>query len=171
ASFAAFGAFIPDHARSVGLSSAGGLFLAYSSISLFLRLIGARLPDALGAHPMVTIALLFMAAGMTVLAMVPTVWGLWTAAVLVGIAMAFNYPPLMAAVIDAVPESERAVAVGSFTAFFEIGSVAGGLILGTVAEFYGKRGGFAVAAGIAIGGLVMLWTMLPRRAVQRPFAR
>ena len=134
ASFAAFGAFIPDHARSVGLSSAGGLFLAYSSISLFLRLIGA-LPDALGAHPMVTIALLFMAAGMTVLAMVPTVWGLWTAAVLVGIAMAFNYPPLMAAVIDAVPESERAVAVGSFTAFFEIGSVAGGLILGTVAGF------------------------------------
>ena len=67
ASFAAFGAFIPDHARSVGLSSAGGLFLVYSSISLFLRLIGARLPDALGAHPMVTIALLFMAAGMTVL--------------------------------------------------------------------------------------------------------
>lgn len=171
ASFAAFGAFIPDHARSVGLSSAGGLFLAYSSISLFLRLIGARLPDALGAHPMVTIALLFMAAGMTVLAMVPTVWGLWTAAVLVGIAMAFNYPPLMAAVIDAVPESERAVAVGSFTAFFEIGSVAGGLILGTVAEFYGKRGGFAVAAVIALGGLVMLWTMLPRRPVQRPFAR
>ena len=74
--------------------------------------------------------------------------------------MLFNYPPLMAAVIDAVPESERAVAVGSFTAF-EIGSVAGGLILGTVAEFYGKRGGFAVAAVIAIGGLVMLWRMLP----------
>ena len=40
--------------------------------------------------------------------------GAVTAAVLVGIAMAFNYP-LMAAVIDAVPESERAVAVGSFT--------------------------------------------------------
>lgn len=76
-----------------------------------------------------------------------------------------------ASVIDAVPESERAVAVGSFTAFFEIGSVAGGLILGTVAEFYGKRGRFAVAAVIAIGGLVMLWAMLPRRAVQRPFAR
>ncbi|MEC8017867.1 MAG: MFS transporter [Actinomycetota bacterium] len=73
--------------------------------------------------------------------------------------------------IDAVPESERAVAVCSFTALFEIGSVAGGLILGTVAEFYGKRGRFAVAAVIAIGGLVMLWAMLPRRAVQRPFAR
>jgi MFS family permease len=171
ASFSAFGAFIPDHARSVGLSGAGGLFLVYSSMTLLLRLVGARLPDALGAHPMVTFALLFMAAGMFVLALVPTIWGLWVAAVLVGIAMAFNYPPLMAAVIDAVPESERAVAVGSFTAFFEIGSVAGGLILGTVAEFYGKRGGFAVAAVIALGGLVMLWTMLPRRPIQRPLAR
>jgi MFS family permease len=171
ASFSAFGAFIPDHARSVGLSGAGGLFLVYSSMTLLLRLVGARLPDALGAHPMVTFALVFMAAGMLVLALVPTIWGLWVAAVLVGIAMAFNYPPLMAAVIDSVPESERAVAVGSFTAFFEIGSVAGGLILGTVAEFYGKRGGFAVAAVIALGGLVMLWTMLPKRPIQRPLAR
>jgi MFS family permease len=120
---------------------------------------------------MVTFALIFMTAGMLLLALVPAIWALWTSAVLLGVAMAFNYPPLMAAVIDAVPESERASAVGSFTAFFEIGSVAGGLLLGTLAEFFGKRSGFGGAAVIAVGGLVMLWTALPRRPIQRPLAR
>jgi len=171
AAFSAYGAFIPDHARSVGLASAGGLFLVYSLTSVVLRLLAARLPDMLGAHPMVTFALIFMTAGMLLLALVPAIWALWTSAVLLGVAMAFNYPPLMAAVIDAVPESERASAVGSFTAFFEIGSVAGGLLLGTLAEFFGKRSGFGGAAVIAVGGLVMLWTALPRRPIQRPLAR
>ncbi len=171
AAFSAFGAFIPEYSRSVGFASSGGLFLLYSATSLFLRLFAARLPNVLGAHVMVSIALVSMLIGMTILATVPATWALWLAAVILGVAMAFNYPPLMAAVIDAVPASERAAAIGSFTAFFEIGSVAGGLLLGTVAEFAGKRSGFGVSAGIAVVGLVVLWTTLPRRPVQRPLAR
>lgn len=162
AAFSAFGAFIPDHARSVGLSSAGGLFLVYSSTSLVLRIAAARLPNVIGAHPMVTVALAAMTVGMLLLALVPAVWALWVAAVVFGVAMAFNYPPLMAAVVESVPERERASAVGSFTAFFEIGGITGGLLLGTIAELNGKRAGFAGAALIAMMGIAVLWTRLPR---------
>lgn len=163
AAFSAFGAFIPEHARSVGLSSAGGLFLVYSSTSLVLRIAAARLPNVIGAHPMVTVALSAMTVGMLLLALVPAVWALWVAAVVFGVAMAFNYPPLMAAVVESVPESERASAVGSFTAFFEIGGITGGLLLGTIAELNGKRAGFAGAALIAMMGIAVLWTKLPRQ--------
>jgi len=45
ASFAVFSAFIPEHAHSVGLAGAAGLFLVYSAISLSLRLFGATLPE------------------------------------------------------------------------------------------------------------------------------
>jgi MFS family permease len=162
AAFSGFGAFIPDHARSVGLSSAGGLFLVYSSTSLLLRIAAARLPNVIGAHPMVTVALSAMTIGMVLLALVPAVWALWVAAVVFGVAMAFNYPPLMAAVVESVPERERASAVGSFTAFFEIGGITGGLLLGTIAELNGKRAGFAGAALIALVGIAVLWTQLPR---------
>lgn len=163
AAFSAFGAFIPDHARSVGLSSAGGLFLVYSSTSLVLRIAAARLPNVIGAHPMVTVALSAMTVGMLLLSLVPAVWALWVAAVVFGVAMAFNYPPLMAAVVESVPERERASAVGSFTAFFEIGGITGGLLLGTIAELNGKRAGFAGAALIAMMGIAVLWTQLPRQ--------
>ena len=163
AAFSAFGAFIPEHARSVGLSSAGGLFLVYSSTSLVLRIAAARLPNVIGAHPMVTVALSAMTVGMLLLALVPAVWALWVAAVVFGVAMAFNYPPLMAAVVESVPERERASAVGSFTAFFEIGGITGGLLLGTIAELNGKRAGFAGAALIAMMGIAVLWTKLPRQ--------
>ena len=56
-SFAVFTAFLPDHARSVGLAGSGGLFTAYSIVCLVLRITGARLPERLGARRSVTIAL------------------------------------------------------------------------------------------------------------------
>ena len=53
---------------------------------------------------------------------------------LIGVGQAFLYPSLMALTVNRVSERERAVALGSFTMFFDVGTVAGGLALGAVAE-------------------------------------
>jgi predicted MFS family arabinose efflux permease len=74
--------------------------------------------------------------------------------------MAFLYPPLMANVVNRVDDSSRASALSSFTMFFEIGSVVGGVALGAVGELFNKRAGFFGGAVIAVLGLAALWAMV-----------
>ncbi|MFV0306298.1 MAG: MFS transporter [Desertimonas sp.] len=162
--FAVFSAFVPDHARDVGLGGSGGLFALYSVVCLALRLGGARLPERLGARTSVTIALCSTATSVGLLAAVPQVWALWLAAGLIGVGQAFAYPSLMALTIDRVSERERPLALGSFTMFFDLGSIVGGLALGLVAEQFTKRSAFAGAVVLALAGLWLLWT---RVAVER----
>lgn len=157
AGFSVFGAFMPEHARSVGLSGAGGLLLVYSLVCLVLRIAGARLPERLGAGPSVTIALTLLATALLVLSAVPHAWGLWVAAAVSGVGMAFMYPSLMAVVVNAVDDAERSSAVSSFTMFFEVGTIIGGLVLGGLGELFGKRIGFLGGAILCALGLVALW--------------
>ena len=156
AAFSVFSAFLPDHARAVGLAGSGGLFAAYSVVCLVLRVTGARLPERLGARRSVSIAFVTVALAFTGLALFPHVWALWASAVVIGVGMAFMYPSLMALTVNRVPEGERPAAISSFTMFFEIGTVAGGLALGTVAELTSKRAAFAACVLVCGVGLWLL---------------
>jgi predicted lipid-binding transport protein (Tim44 family) len=49
--------------------------------------------------------------------------------------------------------------------FFEVGTIAGGVLLGAVGEIFTKRAGFLGGALIAMLGLVVLW----RSVVAAPF--
>src|SRR5690606_38815383 len=92
--FAVFSSFVPDHAREVGLSGAGGLFAVYSVVCLVLRAVGARLPERRGARRSVTIALSATGGALALLAAVPQPAALWVAAAMVGVGQAFIYPSL-----------------------------------------------------------------------------
>ena len=162
--FAVFSAFVPEYSREVGLPGAGGLFAAYSVVCLLLRLTGARLPERLGPRRSVTIALCSTASSLTLLAAVPQAWALWASAMLIGVGQAFLYPSLMALTVNRVSERERAVALGSFTMFFDVGTVAGGLALGAVAQALGKRSAFAGGVVLAGIGLWLLWTRVTTTA-------
>jgi MFS family permease len=172
AGFAAFSAFLPDYARTVGLGGSGGLFAVYSVVCLVLRLAAAKLPERLGAGRSVTIALTTIAAALFLMAAVAEAWGLWTAAIVIGVGMAFMYPSLMALVVNRVDDAERTSALSSFTMFFELGTVVGGLLLGAVAEVLGKRAGFVGGAVMCLVGLGVLWRRVadPRRPIAAPAA-
>lgn len=160
AAFSVFAAFLPDYARTVGLAGSAGLFLVYSAVSLSLRLFGAKLPERVGELRMVTVALTSLAVGLTLIAAVPEPWALWVGAAVVGLGMAFLYPSLMANVVNRVGDGERASALSSFTMFFEIGSVVGGVLLGALGQAFTKRAGFLGGAVIALLGLIALWQNL-----------
>ena len=83
--------------------------------------------------------------------------------------MALLYPSLMAFTVDSVREEDRARVLASFTMFFEVGTVGGGLFLGSVAQFAGDRGAFVGGAVIAVMGLWVLrrW-LLPVARERRP---
>ena len=153
-----FFAFAPEYSRSVGLSSSGGIFLAYSLVSLLVRLFGARLPEQMGPRRAVTVALSLIAAGLLVFATIPQVWALWVGAVMVGLGVAFNYPSLMALTVNRVHDDERAMAVSSFTMFFEVGSATSGILVGAFAQIVGKQTGFLGGVAFCLLGLWLLRT-------------
>ena len=156
AAFAVFVAFLPDHARSVGLAGSGGLFAAYSVVCLILRVAGARLPERLGPRRSVTIAFLAIAASLAGLAAFPYVWALWVSAVVIGVGAAFMYPSLIALAVNRADDRQRPAVVASFTMFFEIGTVCGGLVLGAFAELTSKRAAFAGSVLVCAFGLWLL---------------
>ena len=170
AAFTSFSAFLPEHARSVGMGGSAGLFAAYSVVCLVLRIAGARLPERLGPRRSVTIAFTTMAVALAGLAAFAQPWALWLAAVVIGVGMAFQYPSLMALTVNRTPDHERAAALSSFTMFFEIGTVTGGLMLGLVAESLSKRAAFAASVGVLVFGLWLLRTkVLPAPRRERVF--
>ena len=156
AAFSTFGAFIPDYSREVGLATSGGLFAVYSLTSLLVRIFGATLPERLGPRRAVTIALGSVGVGLTILALVPTVAALWVASALVGLGIAFNYPSLLALTVNRASDSDRAWAISSFTMFFEVGSVFGGLVIGGFAQAVGKQTGFFGGVMCCLVGLYVL---------------
>lgn len=156
AAFSTFGAFIPEYSREVGLATSGGLFAAYSLTSVLVRIFGATLPERLGPRHAVTIALGTLLIGLAILALVPTVAALWVASVFVGIGMAFNYPSLLALTVNRASDRDRAWAISSFTMFFEVGSVVGGLVIGAFAQLVGKQTGFFGGVVCCVIGLWLL---------------
>ncbi|MDJ0769959.1 MAG: MFS transporter [Ilumatobacter sp.] len=157
AALSVYFAFIPDHSREVGLAGSAGLFLVYSAVSLSLRLLAAKVPERLGAHRTVSIALVTLTLSLVLISSVAEPWALWLGAAGIGAGMAFMYPSLMANVVNRVGDHERASALSSFTMFFEVGSVAGGLVLGAVGQVFSKQAGFFGGAVATVIGLVVLW--------------
>jgi MFS family permease len=96
------------------------------------------------------------------------VWALWASAAVIGVGMAFMYPSLMALTVNRVDDRERPAAVSSFTMFFEIGTVSGGLLLGAVAELAGKQASFGAAVVMCAAGLWLLRTRVAPATERSP---
>jgi MFS family permease len=168
AAYAVFTAFLPDYSRSLGMSGAGGLFAVYSAVCLVVRVVGARLPERLGPRVAVTTAFAMLGLGMALLAAVPEQWALWVAAVCVGVGAAFMYPSLIALTVNRTAERDRPQSIAAFTMFFELGTAAGGLALGALAEWYGKRAAFGIAVGLcAVGAWLLRTVVLPASSPAR----
>jgi MFS family permease len=153
---AGFTAFVPLYVRELDLGGADWIFLLYGGLILCVRIIGARLPDALGGRVAATIALSCGAAGLTVMAGWPTVPGLVVGTAVFAAGMSLLYPALMLLALTAVPEHERGSVVGTFSSFFDLSQGLGALILGGVAALSGYRGAFAGGAVAAAAGVVLL---------------
>jgi MFS family permease len=158
AGFATFGAFIPEYSREVGMAASGGLFAVYALASLLVRIFGARMPEQLGPRRAVTIGISNIMISLLILTLFPTAAALWIAAIFMGLGVAFNYPSLMALTVNRASDRDRAMAVSSFTMFFEVGSAAGGLILGAWAQIVGKQLGFLGGVVFCVAGLWILRT-------------
>ena len=156
AAWTSFNAFVPTYAKELGLGGSAGFFTFYSIVCLVIRLFGARLPETIGLHRSVGAALAAILVAVCAVAALGSGLGIWIGTLFFAIGASFLYPSLLAMAVQDTTDEERVEVVASFTMFFEVGGVFGGLGLGAVGQIWGKRTIFMVAAFFAIAGLVLL---------------
>jgi MFS family permease len=160
--YAAFAAFMPLYAPSLGLKGSAPVFGLYAGLTLLGRLFGARIPDRLGPSTTARAGLITMAVGMAILGAWHTIPGLWTGTAVFAAGNAFMFPALLSLALDAAPEGERAAVVGTVVAFFDLGQGAGALLLGPLVAVSGYTGPFVAGALAAVAGLGLLSAHLRR---------
>jgi MFS family permease len=159
AGFTTFVSLYADEDLGIG---AGLVFAVYGVLVLLIRIFGARLPDRLGGRQAGTIALAGAGLGIGIVALWPTIAGLYTGTIVFAIGMAFMYPALLLLTLDGVPDNERASAIGTFSSFFDGSQFVGPAVCGAVAALTGYRGAFAAGTVTALLGL--FWLRSPRGA-------
>lgn len=163
--FAAFAAFLALHLEDLGIDDAGPYFLVYGVTVLVVRVVGARVPDRLGAIRTTTLALLAVAAGMTIITLVDAAPAIYAGTFVFSVGMSLLFPALFTLVVNTAPPAERSHAVGTFSLFFDLSQGAGAPVLGVFVDLTGTdRSAFAVAAVVALAGLVVARIRLPRVA-------
>jgi MFS family permease len=143
-------------------ASAGAIFLLYGVLILLVRIVGARLPDRMGARNAGVLALAFSGTGIAIIAAWPTIVGLVIGTMVFASGMSLLYPSLLLLALGGIRDSERASVVGTFSSFFDLSSGFGAAIAGVIAQFAGYRGAFAVAGGTCLAGLFLLRNSVAR---------
>jgi len=156
AAWTAFNSFVPTFAKELGLDGSARFFVVYSIVCLVIRLFGARLPEKIGLVRSVAAAITFILLGVISVAVLANAAGIWIGTVFFALGISFFYPSLLAMSVSNVDDDERVAVVASFTMFFELGGVLGGLALGGVGQVFGKRAIFWSAAVFAVSGLLLV---------------
>jgi predicted MFS family arabinose efflux permease len=161
----AFGSFLPLYADQVGLGDVGPVLGLEAGLVLVIRIVGARLPDALGWRRASGLALIGVGFGVGIIGVWASQVAVWTGAVTLAVGMSLLFPALFTAVIDSAPEEERSRATGTFTLFFDLATGGGAALVGAVVSLSNQRMGFVVAGGCALGGLIVLRLLRNSEAV------
>jgi len=171
AGMAYFLSFLPLYARSIGLEGAGLPLAEYGLVVVVLRIVGARLPDRLGAVRLSGSALVAAAIGLAVIAAWPSLAGLLVGTALFAFGVAFVMPALLALTVARVPPGERGTVVGTTTVFLDLSFGIAPVALGAVAELGGYPLGFVVSGAIsALGAVVLVAGTRSTRPVGAPAA-
>jgi predicted MFS family arabinose efflux permease len=154
---AAFTGFLALHVDHQDLGDAGPLFAVYGGLILAMRLLGARIPDRLGARSAALFAIACIVGGMLVFAAWPTRPGLFAATAVFSVGMALQYPALIRLVIDRSAPDERSSAIATMSIFFDLSQGLGLFALGAVvAVFDGEQAAFLAAALLSASAVFVL---------------
>jgi predicted MFS family arabinose efflux permease len=163
---AGYQAFVPLYVKSVGLSGARYVLLVYGLTALLLRLLGARLPDRIGALRMASVALVCSVTGLLTIAVFASQLGLFLGSVVFAGSGAYLFPATLTLAAGRAPVDERGAVIGTFTAFFDVSQGLGALVLGGVVALSGYRLAFTVGALSSVTALTMAQAMLRSSARQ-----
>ncbi len=167
---AGFTELVPLYVEEIGLDDSRFVFLLYGCLILVVRIAGAKIPDRLGSRRAGSLALIFGAAGLAVMAAWASIAGLILGTVLFAGGMSLMYPAMLTLALTDIGDSDRGSVVGTVSTFFDLSQGLGALILGGAAALTNDRGGFLAGSLLALGGLGLLWAGIDPRARRPPVA-
>lgn len=149
--YAALAGFIVLDLRKQGIGGGATVFTAFAVSVFASRLIFGRVPDRFGARVTATGAGLVEALGLGVIALAHSLPVALGGALVVGAGFSMMFPSLALMVVGDVHDEHRGSAMGTFTAFFDIGVGAGGPLSGATASLAGYPAVFVLASVAALG--------------------
>jgi MFS family permease len=152
---AAFAGFIVLHMERRGIGHGVAVFTAFGAAVVGARVIAGRLPDVIGPRKSAVGAAFCEACGLAIIGLAHGLPVAIAGAVVMGFGFSVLFPSLALIVVNAAGDARRGAALGTFTAFFDIGMGLGGLVAGLIAALAGYPEVFWFAAGCAaLGGVL-----------------
>jgi MFS family permease len=148
--YASVAAFIVLHLDERGIGHGAAVFAAFAGMVVLMRIFGGWLPDRFGPVPCAIGAATIEAAGLIAIAGADTLAIALGGALAMGAGFSLLFPSLALLVLNRVPEERRGVAMGTFTAFFDLGMGVGSPLVGVAAALGGYSAAFVLAAGCAL---------------------
>ena len=138
--------FIPTFVRGNDLGRVAFFYGAYTITAILTRLFGGGLSDSVGRRAVVLPALLVLATSIFTLSLARSVPVLVVAGVLFGGAQGISYPTLHALLVDLTADEHLGRAQALFNGSFNLGVMSSAFLFGPVADHFGQRPMFALAA-------------------------
>ena len=153
--YAALAGFVVLHLDERGIGHGAEVFTVFAFSVVATRLLAGGLPDRLGAARCAAGAAAIEAAGLLAIAFAESPGVAVAGAVAMGMAFSTIFPSLALLVVNRVSEDRRGVAMGTFTACFDVGVGLGAPIAGAAAAIGGYGLSFEVAACLAVGAMLV----------------
>jgi MFS family permease len=153
--YAAMAAFIVLHLDARGIGHGAEVFTAFAASVVAMRILGGGLPDRTGAVRSAVAAGLVEAVGLVAIAAAGDLEVALAGAVAMGAGFSLLFPALALIVVNRVPEERRAVAMGTFTAFFDLGVGVGAPVAGGAAALGGYPAAFVFAAACSLAAAIV----------------
>jgi MFS family permease len=168
--YAAVAAFVVLHLEERGIGHGAEVFTAFAATVVATRLVGGGLPDRIGPLRCAAAAGLIEAAGLVTIAFAHSLEVAIVGAVAMGAGFSILFPSLALVVVNRVPEERRGVAMGTFTAFFDLGMGLGGPLVGAAA-LGGYEAAFLLSAMCALGTVAVAASLRTARPGAGPLPR
>ena len=148
--FAAVSAFIILSLDERGIGHGPAVFSVFAATVVATRLVAGNLPDRIGAARCAVGAALVETIGLLLLGAADSLSVVIVGAIGMGAAFSLLFPSLSLVAINRVGPERRGVAMGTFTANFDLGMLVGSPLVGAAAAVAGYSAAFYVAAVAAL---------------------
>jgi MFS family permease len=155
ATVGAINAFMPLFAEERVLGNPGLFYTVWGTTLLGARFIAGAAGDRFGRTSVVVPSLIAEAIALFLLAGAETQLVLLASAALGGIALGGVQVSVMSLIVDRTPPARRGAAMATYTMAWDVGAVAGGVLLGFVIEATSYSFGFLLVGLLPLAGLVL----------------
>jgi MFS family permease len=159
--YAAVSSFLVLMLDKRGIGHGAAAFAVFAAAVVVNRVIFGDMPDRLGGRRAAMYAATLEGVGLLILAAGQSLPIALLGSAVMGSGFAMLFPSLALLVLARTKPEQRGAAMGTFTAFFDIGLAVGSPLVGVVAALTGYGGAFIAGALGALGGLLIAATAHP----------